>query len=98
MDGPENGCEDTQNSTTNCGACGRACVPGEICSEGNGCQCGTIGPHPMTGRACGDGETCSGGMCVCGATTNATGPVCGPGQECCPALNGCIMLGTNCPP
>jgi hypothetical protein len=75
---PENGCEVSLLSADNCGGCGVACAPGQIC-----------GKNPITGVAeckCGAGKTLCGTECFdlktdltrCGSCsincTNTTGP------------------------
>jgi hypothetical protein len=67
-------CTNLQTDANNCGACGRTCIPGGICSAGNcGCPSGT---SPSNGICCTDflegcngiccpaGQFCCGGTCV----------------------------------
>ncbi len=65
------GCQDTQNDPMNCGGCGVACPPGQVCTEGG---CGAVPCDPP----CGPGLTCNDGVCGCG-----TGGPCTAGQSCC---------------
>lgn len=80
------GCTDVLTSPTSCGACGRACMAGFICSAGAcacdadaDCDAGT--PEAATGAG-GEGggpstgPSCVSGRCVCGATTCAEGERC----------------------
>jgi hypothetical protein len=71
----ENGCETSTLTETDCGACGRACAPGQTCRRNN---------PGMTECICPPGQTLCGNNCVdirvdpsncggCGLTCNATG-------------------------
>lgn len=69
-----NECVETANDPKNCGACGTACAPGQVCSAG------------ACSLTCGTGSTDCGGSCVdqkvdpknCGGC----GTTCGAGQIC----------------
>lgn len=51
---PCNGaCVDTQRSVENCGTCGRACAPGEVCQAGS-CALFCAGGTTRCGDACAD--------------------------------------------
>ncbi|MFO0609192.1 MAG: hypothetical protein U0324_38870 [Polyangiales bacterium] len=61
-----NGCEvDTQSDRANCGACGRACAAGEVCSRG------------VCTSTCGAGETNCAGSCANLNTSEANCGACG---------------------
>jgi hypothetical protein len=86
------GCVDIESSAAHCGACGRACTQGFVCSKAR-CECDSdadcdagmgIIDDPGLGDAGAGGEggaasigpRCVSGACVCGAAT------CGEGQRC----------------
>jgi hypothetical protein len=66
------GCHDLQTDPSNCGACGRPCMPGFVCVAGV-CQCNSNGD--CNGGAAGT-CTVSTGQCTCG------GSVCNRGERC----------------
>jgi hypothetical protein len=67
--GTGDGCEtNTQTNTAHCGACGHACVAGEVCVNG-ACRCGS-------GPACDPLEVCTDGVCICDGDICATGETC----------------------
>jgi hypothetical protein len=51
-------CVDTATDATNCGSCGNACAPGDICVNG-ACGC----PATPTGGSCGRSLDCCSGKC-----------------------------------
>lgn len=63
------GCYNTKNNPSNCGACGNACLPGQICQKGE-CRCpGGAKPDRVNG-------------CGAASTTTTTLPPCPePGPE-----------------
>jgi hypothetical protein len=85
-----NGCErNLQSDTAHCGACGRACAAGQICTAGT---CTT----PLI--TCGAGQIACGGVCVNSQTDNtncgACGRVCATGQTC--SAGNCASVMTMC--
>ncbi|APR85980.1 Hypothetical protein A7982_11329 [Minicystis rosea] len=81
-------CTDTRVDSTNCGACGQACNPGEVCVEG---ACAVSCPADQTkcgssciatnvdaqncgacGHACNPGEVCAAGTCALSCAANQT--------------------------
>ncbi len=86
-----NGCEtNTTTSNTNCGACGRVCAGGTVCSAG-ACVCPAgqrlcsgVCVNTATdsancgacGNVCAAGTTCSASACVCPAGQSLCGGVC----------------------
>ncbi len=87
-------CTVTSLDPANCGACDKACAPGEVCSAG---QCGLT---------CGGGTTLCGPKCAdtmndpanCGAcgTACAPGEVCSQGQCSLSCVGGSTLCGTIC--
>ncbi len=79
---PSNGCEvDTRSSATSCGACGRACSSGQVCSDG---ACTSICPagQTMCGSSCVDlmSNPAHCGACGRGCPTGANAsPYCAGG-------------------
>ncbi|HUS63607.1 MAG TPA: hypothetical protein VMZ28_03650 [Kofleriaceae bacterium] len=86
-------CVDTGIDPRNCGACGKACTVGEVCS-GNKCGC------LPSGAPCGAGQSCcnANGCKSLNADINncgGCGITCGPGGTC---SNGeCKCGGVTCP-
>jgi hypothetical protein len=81
-------CVDLDNDWLHCGACGKSCAPGQICSKGAcaaKCSGGTSecdgacvdtrvdGSHcGKCKNACGDGEVCNGGACTTACGSGTT--------------------------
>ncbi len=81
-----NECVDTVNDPANCGACGTACKPGEVCggsacaltcgagSTQCGASCADVKVDPKNcgacGTACGVGQVCAAGACVAQCPAN----------------------------
>lgn len=63
------GCKQLNSDTSNCGACGSQCGPGEACSSGR-CRCGSTYGPPGGGPAC-TGSSCTGNSCTtCSSSKN----------------------------
>ena len=89
------GCTNPQSDFDNCGSCGNACMPGQVCSmgmcalscAGGTTQCGKSCVETSAdsmncgacGKACTTGEVCSSGMCT---------SVCASGQSLCTTMGG----------
>jgi hypothetical protein len=78
---PANGCEtDTRTSATNCGGCGRACVPGDPCAAGvcvrNPCLEGYGNCDGLAANGCETNTRFSAAHC------GTCGHACGAGQRC----------------
>jgi Stigma-specific protein, Stig1 len=56
-------CSTLATDPANCGACGRACSDGQVCTAGD-CVFGTAQNCGALGRTCGSGERCASGDCV----------------------------------
>jgi DNA-binding beta-propeller fold protein YncE len=56
-------CSTLATDPANCGACGRACGEGQVCTAGD-CVFGTAQNCGALGRTCGSGERCASGDCV----------------------------------
>lgn len=56
-------CSTLATDPANCGACGRACGEGQVCTAGD-CVFGTAQNCGALGRTCGSGERCLSGDCV----------------------------------
>ncbi len=93
------GCADLTSDRLNCGGCGVACQPGQVCQE-SACRCGpgtevcgtgcaVLATDPLNcgacGNACGAGLVCEGGQCksACNFTTST---LCG---------QSCVALGSD---
>ena len=70
-------CVNTSKDQDNCGACGHVCAPGELCSLGKCCPCGTVNCGGVCtdvwhdpancgkcGKHCRHGQVCKSGKCV----------------------------------
>jgi hypothetical protein len=93
-------CVDQTTDPANCGACGHACAPTEVCNEGGCTSTCSSGLTPCAGscvdtstdsancgacgHACTPAENCTGGACV---------SICPPGQTLCAGL--CATLATD---
>jgi hypothetical protein len=71
--GPDNGCELSATTVTNCGGCGNACVATFACNAGH-CECANGGDCKTTGI--GNQGGCTSGVCSC------AGSPCHPGENC----------------
>ncbi len=81
------GCVDPRADRQNCGACGKACAPGEVCSAGAcaldcgggtkkcGASCVATASDPQNcgdcGKACDGGKVCVGGACAVACPASA---------------------------
>ncbi len=95
-----NGCEvDTNTSMSHCGACGRACASGQVCSMGV-CQIDCAAPVTRCGEACfnllDDESHCGSCTTACRADQICTAGscVCPAGQEVCGGT--CQAVGAAC--
>lgn len=83
-------CVDIYTDPANCGACGKACAGGEVCSSG------------ACGQSCPVGETACGGSCRDLQTDDANcgtcGTACNPGQHCTAGACACPPGIPNCGP
>ncbi|KAL3408990.1 putative extracellular cysteine-rich protein [Aspergillus fumigatus] len=83
----------------NCGACGRVCPTGAICSGGN-CVCLANNNQPTCGNlCCAAGQSCCNGVCTTLTTTTncgACGTTCPAGQGCCNGACTALNTATNC--
>jgi hypothetical protein len=70
-------CVNTSKDQDNCGACGHVCAPGELCSLGKCCPCGSVNCGGVCvdvwhdpancgrcGHHCRNGQVCKSGKCV----------------------------------
>ena len=95
-------CVDVAISKTNCGACGTACSPGQVCSQGKcastcgggtvkcGDSCASTGNDPSNCGAC--GNACGGGQACVNGTCDAP---CASGQRKCTASDGGAPICTS---
>jgi len=97
------------DDTSNCGACGKPCAPGQICTGGICCQAGQVncGGKCCTAEACctdssGNPTCCFGGSGVCCVSMDGTAKnCCGPGDTCSSGLccpKGQVNCGEQCCP
>lgn len=70
-------CAQLSSDPLNCGACGHACDPSEVCLDG-GCHSGT----PATGCAACPCPQCGAGTVCCASDDPAAVPVCVEGDSC----------------
>ena len=86
--GGQSTCGDTQSDPDNCGACGTACMPNQVCQQGMcvlgcsggttacGSSCSDLQVDPANcgacGTACKAGQVCSGGQCQAGCPGGLT--------------------------
>ena len=83
-------CVNPSKDQDNCGACGNFCGPGELCSLGKCCPCGSVNCGGVCtdvwhdpancgrcGHHCRHGQVCKSGKC-----TTATGPTCSTANDC----------------
>lgn len=81
-------CVDISSTSTDCGACGRACLSDEVCSD-SACV-----PAPGACRpSCSAGQRCVEGLCRCDEGTNCSGECVDPATD---AAN-CGECGYACP-
>jgi hypothetical protein len=59
-------CTNLQSDPSNCGVCGTACLPGQVCTAG---QCMANLPN---GAACNSANQCTGGFCVNGTCSSCS--------------------------
>jgi alpha-tubulin suppressor-like RCC1 family protein len=89
------------NSTQHCGECGRRCIPGSSCDDGE-CVCGSNDPNDCVldeGDAqcerdddCEDGVDCTSDFCQGGTCfTRIESGACDPGESCEPLGGGCTQ-------
>ena len=87
-------CTVVARDAENCGACGKKCAAGEVCSQGT-CALSCNGGTTKCGTACvdtkSDGANCGG----CG-TKCATGEVCNAGKCATTCSNGATQCGQSC--
>jgi Stigma-specific protein, Stig1 len=74
------------SDTSNCGACGHACAPGEVCCSGSCTSLGTVSNCSSCGNNCPPGPSNSLPIC----TNGTCGWVCNPGFKQCG--NACINV------
>ncbi len=73
----EASCAQLSSDPLNCGQCGHACDPGEVCLDG-GCQTGTL----ATGCAACPCPQCGAGTVCCASDGAGAVPVCVEGDSC----------------
>ncbi|MGA2449773.1 MAG: hypothetical protein ABTD50_13905 [Polyangiaceae bacterium] len=80
-DGGATYCASTQTDTANCGACGVACTPGQLCTSGQCLTCGSLTACALEGGVpyCANTETDNANCGGCGALCDA-GQTCSGGQ------------------
>jgi hypothetical protein len=85
-------CVDQESDESNCGACGNACDPGEICCGGD-CVVSNASNCGQGCNECDSGDLCCAGSCVASnaANCNECGNLCVAGTTCCGAT-GCKNL------
>ncbi len=89
-------CVNTSKDQDNCGACGNVCPPGDLCSLGKCCPCGSVNCGGVCtdvwhdpsncgkcGKHCRHGQTCISGKCVTQYTSGcSTASDCGVSTGC----------------
>ena len=93
-----NACVNVQLDPTNCGACGKACKAGQVCSAGScalGCFGGTVQCAGPNGDVCVDPLTSPVNCGACGKACKA-GEVCSAGQCGLSCAGGSTMCGGLC--
>lgn len=75
----DSACTDLASDVSNCGACGRACAPSEVCAKGRCASACEVAGLSQCGSACRDLTADSMNCGACGAAC-ATGQVCSGGK------------------
>ena len=87
-------CQNLQTSTSDCGACGHKCTPGEVCCNGT-CVDPTSPAYKCSAQCgCAGGMTCQNGSCKCpSGQTNCNGHCANLSSD----LENCGSCGNFCP-